>query len=326
MSLAHIFGPVVSGRLGRSLGLDLLGAKICTMDCLYCEVGPTRQTVTARKAYVPARNILHELAAWRRDNPDLPLDHVTLGGSGEPCLNTDMAAIVAGCKELFPGVPVAVLTNTSLLDDADVAADLASADVVLPSLDSLVPEEHQAVNRPHAGISAKTVAQALLRFRAAFAGRLYLEVLLCREVNDSEENLVLLMDYVAKLRPDRVDVVTLSRPGAHPCQAVDAVTLTRWREALCARPGPERVLHTGQAHEPVGPRRATRLLADPERLEAAILASVRRRPQTAAQLADALGFRETDLASLLASLEKREHIQRDICGGQVFFRPAANVK
>ncbi len=103
MPLAHVFGPVASGRLGRSLGLDLLGGRVCSMDCLYCEVGATDVHTCERAPYVPARVLLDELARWRDAEAAIRLDHVTLGGSGEPCLNSDLARIIAGCRDILPG-------------------------------------------------------------------------------------------------------------------------------------------------------------------------------------------------------------------------------
>jgi len=183
-----VFGPVLSGRLGRSLGLDLLGSKVCSMDCVYCEVGPTRVRTRERKTWVPPRELLDELAAWKAEGFEAP-DVVTLGGSGEPTLNSGLAEILAGCRTILPGVPVAVLTNSTLLDDASVRRELCAADMVLPSLDSLVEEEFAAVNRPLRGITAAGCAQGIRDLRREFSGRLFLEVLLCRGWNDSAANL-----------------------------------------------------------------------------------------------------------------------------------------
>lgn len=236
----HVFGPVRSGRLGLSLGLDCLGARICSFNCVYCEVGATERLTCARRPYVPAEAILAELAAWKRDH-GAALDHVTLGGQGEPCLNSDLAAIIRGAKEILPGVPVAVLTNSTPLADATARRDLAEADVVLPSLDSLVDEEYRRVNRPHPSVSLDSLPRAILDFRAEFSGRLWLEVLLCAGLNDSAENLERLRDFRRRLGPDRADVVTLSRPGASSlARPVSREVLAAWKRALDDAPtGPD---------------------------------------------------------------------------------------
>ncbi|MHC1752905.1 radical SAM protein [Humidesulfovibrio sp.] len=291
----YIFGPVLSGRLGRSLGLDLLGARVCSMNCAYCESGPLERLTLARAAYVPAQELLAELTAWEagraaRGEP-LP-DVVTLGGLGEPTLNSDMARIIAGVRELLPGVPVAVLTNASLMDDPAVRTELAQADAVLPSLDSLVPEEFARVNRGHPSLDPAAIARGILAFRRESTAKVYLEVLLVAGVNDSARNLELLARYCSELAPHRVDVTTLSRPGTEAwARPVDAQTLARWRQALGAgvaqaapgsgavAPGLARNAEKGQ--EQCGDMS----LAE---VRSRIQASLARRPQTTAQLSSAL--------------------------------------
>ncbi|MDR3042767.1 MAG: radical SAM protein [Desulfovibrio sp.] len=315
MPLAHVFGPVASGRLGRSLGLDLLGGRVCSMDCLYCEVGATDVHTCERAPYVPAPVLLDELARWRDAEaakhgatpggrpPAALVDHVTLGGSGEPCLNSDLARIIAGCRDILPGVPVAVLTNSTLLHRDDVRADLAGADVVLPSLDSLVEAEFRVLNRPCKGVTARGVADGLLGFARGFGGRIYLEVLLARGINDTAENLALLRDYVRQLAPHRVDVTTLSRPGASPrALPVGRDVLARWSDELNMAAGCPQTAPVGHGPTAAVPDdgccRAARTTdadapvshsMDTETLQEAVLRSITRRPQTAPQLAKALG-------------------------------------
>ncbi|WP_054652447.1 radical SAM protein [Salidesulfovibrio brasiliensis] len=222
MGFKFVFGPVMSGRLGRSLGLDLLGGRICSMDCVYCEVGATRQHTIQRAPYVPAEDILDELETWK-DEGHQPPDMITLGGLGEPTLNTELPYVIEEARKLFPGVPVAVLTNATLMPDPQVRSELALADVVLPSLDSLVEEECERVNRPVPGVEAATVADALEQFRSEYSGKIFLEILLVRGVNDSERNLDRLADFCRRNAFDRIDVVTLSRPGTErSAEAVDA--------------------------------------------------------------------------------------------------------
>ena len=312
-----VFGPVRSGRLGASLGLDLLGAKICSFDCLYCEAGATRALTARRKPYVPAAKLLGELAAWLFE-PHPPFEVVTLGGMGEPTLNTDMAAIITGVRELLPGVPVAVLTNSSLMADPAVRADLGLADMVLPSMDSLVPSEFLQINRPLAGTSLVDIRKGLLAFREQYAGKLFLEVLVLAGLNDTEENLARLKAFVRELAPDRVDVVTMTRPGAFP-QALPAqpATLERFREALCRGVRaqgevPEKTAQFAAPLDNTGPRRV-------EALGMKVLDSLARRPQTVASLADALGEREGDLTNLLDDLLARGLVKAVTLGGETFY-------
>lgn len=292
-ALRYVFGPVLSGRLGRSLGLDLLGARTCSMNCVYCESGPLATLTLKRAPYVPAAALLAELRAWeasRRERGEPLPDVVTLGGMGEPTLNSEMPQIIEGVRGILPGVPVAVLTNASLMTDPMVRSELARADMVLPSLDSLAPEEFARVNRGHPGLDPLAVADGILAFRREVGGKvmLCLEVLLVAGVNDSARNLELLEEYCTRLGPDRVDVTTLSRPGTEAwARPVDAQTLARWRGVLgsCAVSSTgERARVAGRAEK--GQEHAGGMSL-PE-VRARIQASLVRRPQTAAQLASAL--------------------------------------
>jgi wyosine [tRNA(Phe)-imidazoG37] synthetase (radical SAM superfamily) len=299
---------VRSGRLGLSLGLDLLGDAICSFDCVYCEVGPTRVLTIRRAAYVPARDILDELSRWWEgvgSDPAGRPDVITLGGQGEPCLNSEIGEIIAGARRIAPGVPVAVLTNSAHLADPAVRRDLAGADLVLPSLDTLVPREMARLNRAHAGLTPQALRDGLLALRAEFAGHIYLEVLLAEGYNDSAENLALLREFIPRLRPDRVDVVTLSRPGTLPgVRPVSAAVLEAWRAAL-GGPGEEggtgltRLLHQeaapqGAAADEPGPGAAD-----------LVLASALRRPQTAEQLASALRLPLPRVVEILEALARQ---------------------
>jgi len=352
-----IFGPVRSGRLGTSLGLDLLGAKICSFDCLYCEVGPTRALTSVRKPYVPADKILGELAYWLF-NPHPEFDVITLGGMGEPTLNSDMGRIIEGVRELVPGVPVAVLTNSSLINDPQVRTELALADLVLPSMDSLVPSEFALINKPVSGLSLLDIRRGLLEFRKLFSGRLCLEVLVLTGVNDTQENLDRLSAFCTELAPDRVDVVTMTRPGAY-IQAMPAppATLERFRQALCA-PGTGRedvrpvqhaqpiqaaqacrdsaleaeTVQTGQdeSHDDAATPEKARHFAHPldnqtgeglQALSMRVLDSLARRPQSATDLARVLGATDSDLRNLLDDFQAQGLVQvRRLNGGAFYFR------
>jgi wyosine [tRNA(Phe)-imidazoG37] synthetase (radical SAM superfamily) len=312
-----IFGPVRSGRLGASLGLDLLGAKICSFDCLYCEVGHTRALTHVRKPYVPADKLLGELAGWLFA-PHPEFEVITLGGMGEPTLNSDMGRIIEGVRELAPGVPIAVLTNSSLLSDPQVRTELALADMVLPSMDTLVPSEFAAINKPLSGMSLVDIRRGLLEFRRVFAGKLCLEVLVLSGVNDSLENLQRLRAFVAELAPDRVDVVTMTRPGAYP-QALPASpeTLERFREGLClgeeiAPPEPEKAKHFGVALD-------NGTQEELHALSMRVLDSLARRPQSAKGLAQALGQAEETLQNLLDDLARRGLVRPTRLGGETFY-------
>jgi wyosine [tRNA(Phe)-imidazoG37] synthetase (radical SAM superfamily) len=313
MKFKTLYGPVHSGRLGLSLGVDLLGKRICSMDCLYCEVGPTVAHTLERRPYMPAKIILNELCAWRDQKLPRP-EHITLGGLGEPCLNSDLPEIIAGSRELFPDVPVAVLTNSSLLHDPVVRHELAATQVVLPSLDTLVKQEFLTMNRPCKGVDLSLITSGLLDFRQEYSGRICLEILLLQGINDTSENLALQREYIAKLRPARVDVVTMTRPGASPmAKAVERQTLAKWRSTLdvVARvDGAPDGLQKQPAAEPMAVQTATEL----------ILNSLRRRPQTPEQLAMALGLEIDRSQAIVDALLRQKRIALARNFGDDFYR------
>lgn len=313
MGYKYVFGPVFSGRIGRSLGLDLLGSRICSMDCVYCEVGRTDILTSERKAYVSAAEILHELEQWKTEGHQPP-EVITLGGLGEPTLNSEMPEIIRGVKTLFPSMNVAVLTNASTMTDPEVRKELQEADVVLPSMDSLIISEFRAVNRPCRGTDPAAVAEALIEFRKEFKGKIFLEVLLSKGYNDSEENLEKMRQFCSELDPDRIDVVTLSRPGTlEKAGPVDSETLGHWKKVLDAAPsknrdcGPE----TG-VKERSGKDNPARAQVDISDAFDRIQASLMRRPQTAQQLSGALAIPLDEVDRVIGELEKggRLHVRQ----------------
>ena len=325
MEFRYVFGPVASRRLGRSLGVDLLGEKICTLDCLYCEVGATRRCTLERAPYVPAVDILAELETWKSASHP-PLDIVTLGGSGEPCLNSELGAVLTGCRELFPGIALGVLTNSTLLYDPGVREELCLADVVLPSMDTLVPAEFQRLNRPHAHISQagelERMARSLLEFRRMFQGRVFLEILLCHGINDSAENLERMQEYVRELQPQRVDVTTMSRPGAHPeAGAVSTEVLAQWQRAMDAQldvPAMEATRPSQVGDMDAAERPAEELVHE-------IVASLKRRGQTPSQLSTALGVPARAVDKVLAHLLEQGLVGKEggageETGGEEFYK------
>ncbi len=297
------------------MGLDLLGGRICSMDCVYCEVGATRTLTAERKAYVSARAILDELAAWKDEGLAWP-DMITLGGLGEPCLNSEMAEVITGVRKMFPGMSIAVLTNASLMTDESVRQELVLADVVLPSLDSLVADEFNAINRPCKGITPEAVAAGLLEFRKEFKGKIFLEILLAQGINDSNENLDRLKDFCKRLDPDRVDVVTLTRPGTvKGIRPVSGEVTSRWRKALNAGNARTRDRKKAQRQE-----------MTMERATAFIEASLARRPQTVLQLAEALNAEPETIRLAVEALETTGAIKAIQGEGETFYHGIGHIE
>jgi len=207
----YLFGPVPSRRLGMSLGVDLVPKKVCSLDCVYCEVGKTTKLTLERKEYIKVDRVKEDLTNYFNNNPDP--DYITFSGSGEPTLNVFIDEILQFIKENKPNVPVAVLTNGTLLHDSNVRATLLKADLVLPSLDAATEEVFNKINRPAKGLNIDMCIQSLIDFRKEFKGIMWLEIFILPGYNDSKNELAELKKAILKIQPDSVQLNTLDRPG-----------------------------------------------------------------------------------------------------------------
>ncbi len=208
--MKHLFGPVPSQRLGISLVIDPIPKKVCTFDCIYCEVARTSYRTLERKQYIPTREILDEVREGLERNPGRP-DYITFSGSGEPTLHCDLGRMIRAIQQMT-SAKVAVITNSSTLFMPDVRADLKAADVVLPSLDSAIPETYRKINRPLPEITLERIIGGLEQFSKEYAGQMWLEVLLVKNVNDNEREYRALAEVISRIAPDRVDITTVTRP------------------------------------------------------------------------------------------------------------------
>lgn len=207
----YLFGPVPSRRLGLSLGVDIVPFKVCSLDCVYCQLGRTNQKIIERKDYVSIDLVLAELKD--RLVQGLKADFITISGSGEPTLNSRLGEFIDGVKEITD-IPVAILTNGTLLCRKDVRADCAKADVVIPSLDAGFEETFQKINRPHKDISIEKLIDGLSAFRDEFAGQIWLEVFLIEGFNTDNRQIAEIKTAVEQIRPDKIQLNTAVRPTA----------------------------------------------------------------------------------------------------------------
>lgn len=207
----YLFGPVPSRRLGMSLGIDLVPHKACSLNCIYCECGRTTNLTTERKEYVPVNDIFAELNRFLKENP--APDYITFSGAGEPTLNSGIGKILSFIKTNYPTVPVAVLTNGTLLSDKQVRKGLLKADLVLPSLDAASERTFRKINIPHKSLSVNSHIQGIIDFRKEYSGKINLEIFIIPGYNDNPKELDSLKDAILKIKPDIVQLNTLDRPG-----------------------------------------------------------------------------------------------------------------
>lgn len=205
----YVFGPVPSRRLGFSLGVDIIPAKYCSFDCIYCQIGKTTNVETVRKSFVDPYKIIDEIID--AVNKTEHIDSITFSGSGEPTLNSDLGIMIKEVKKTT-AIPVSVITNGSLLYLDDVRKDLMHADIVLPSLDAVSEDIFRYINRPHSLIEIDTIIRGLKLFRNQYNGRIWLEVMLIKDVNDSREELEKLKIIVSEINVDKLQLNTVTRP------------------------------------------------------------------------------------------------------------------
>ncbi len=207
-----VFGPVPSRRLGLSLGVNLIPYKVCTFNCVYCELGKTTELTVERRPYYNADDIESSFTEYIKRVKKI--DYVTFSGSGEPTLNTELSKVIGFVKEHY-NYRIAVLTNGSLMFRKDVREDLALADVVIPSLDTVKENTFKKLNMPHNSLTVGSMIDGIARFAEDFAGDVWLEVLFVNGFNDSDEELASLIDALKIIKPTKVQIGTVDRPPSY---------------------------------------------------------------------------------------------------------------
>jgi len=210
--MKYIFGPVPSRRLGSSLGIDPIPSKTCNYHCIYCQLGKTTHFTNKRKNYHPKSEIKQEIKDILLGT-DVIFDYLTFVGSGEPTLYKDLGELILYAKE-FTENPICVITNGSLLSDQEVQTQLMEADVVLPTLDAGDEKTFRLINRPHPDISFQDLLSGFIEFNKRFQGKLWIEVMLVKDVNDSEVELKKIKEKLNLINPDRIDINVPIRPPA----------------------------------------------------------------------------------------------------------------
>jgi len=293
-----VYGPVPSRRLGISLGIDIIPYKNCSYDCMYCQLGKTTNQTSQRKSFVSVDSVIKEIKEVIGQNSDI--DYLTFSGSGEPTLNQDIGEMIRRVKS-FTKIPVAVLTNGSLLWDEKVREDLARADLVVPSVDAVSEEVYQKVNRPIKGLNVKKVLLGIKEFCDEFRGDIYLEIMLVKGINDSEEEIRNINQFVRELNVDKIQLNTVIRPPGDPgARPLDKQELLKIK-ALFDPSLPVEIVAdfdrtTGKAYH--------------KDLEQAIIELLKRRPTRRDEMAAALGVHSNEIVKYLQVLETSKRIRR----------------
>ena len=290
--MQYVFGPVPSRRLGQSLGVDTIPLKTCNWNCVYCQLGRTQPLTNEWRAYFPIENILAQVEEALNNQAPGEIDWVTFVGSGEPTLHNEIGLLISRVKELTD-LPVAVITNGSLLYLPQVRQALKTADAVLPSLDAGSAQLYRKINRPHPEVTFARLVNGLIAFRRQYTGKLWIEVMLIQGLNDSDEALDDIAGLLNRIRPDEVHINLPTRPPAETwVQPADEEALLR---ALVKFSDTARVVHPAEG--------AFDLSSSDSVLEA-ILEIITRHPMRQDQLEGALAQWAPDQAeSILAELQ-----------------------
>jgi wyosine [tRNA(Phe)-imidazoG37] synthetase (radical SAM superfamily) len=314
-----LYGPVPSRRLGRSLGVDIVPFKVCSLDCVYCQLGRTLTRTIARGDYVPIEAVLTELRQALARH--IEIDYISIAGSGEPTLHSRLGELIDGIKQITD-IPVAIITNGTLFYMPDVRKDCAKADVVMPSLDAADEKTFRRINHPCHGISLEKVICGLCAFREEFRCRIWLEVFFVEGINTSPEHVARIKEAIERIRPDKVQLNTAVRPTAYPgIRRVDTETLERIAGLLgpgcevIADPSP--VHHealTDQQPQTAPPSAAANAAAQ------GLLSMLKRRPCSLSDILASLGLTRSEAIQHLTDLQNQGLVKSEKQGTTTFYK------
>ena len=211
--MKYVFGPVPSRRLGKSLGIDPIPLKTCNWNCIYCQLGRTTPFTTERGNYAPRQAIPDEVELALGNLHPGETDWITFVGSGEPTLHIDLGWMIRQVKARS-NLPVAVITNGSLLYLPEVREELAAADAILPTLDAGNALLYRRINRAAPPLTFEQLIEGLILFRRMYTGKLWIETMLLRGLNDDEKTLQEISLVMERIQPDRIHITLPIRPPA----------------------------------------------------------------------------------------------------------------
>jgi len=292
-----------------SLGVDLVPKKVCSLDCVYCEVGKTTKLTLKRKEYIRFDRVKNELIRYFDNNPDP--DYITFSGSGEPTLNSRIGDILQFIKQNNPHIPIAVLTNGTMLYDRNVREAIKEADVILPSLDAATDKAFREINRPATDLKIDTYIQGLIDFSKEFNGKIWLEIFILPGYNDNLHELEELKKVILKINPESVQLNTLDRPGtvsnlrgATKEELQKVVDFWKLDNVEIIASAPER----------------KNILSYRKDTETAIIETIARRPCTLDDLTKILGLHINEINKYLDVLEADHKIETVQQGRGIFYQ------
>ncbi len=209
-----VFGPVPSRRLGKSIGINHIPHKICTYSCAYCQIGHSLKMSIERISFYNPTEIISELREKLKvlkANGE-KIDYITFVPDGEPTLDKNLGELIRKTKEFE--IPVAVITNSSLLDIEEVRNHLFEADWVSVKVDSVIEETWRKIDHPHRDLSLERILEGILTFAQMYEGILVSETMVVKELNDDQENAEATSSFLQELQPAYCYISIPTRPPA----------------------------------------------------------------------------------------------------------------
>jgi len=308
-SMKYIFGPINSRRLGISLGVDLVPYKTCSLDCIYCECGRTTQLTSKIDEYVSTNEVIKEIDEYLAEKPDL--DVITFSGSGEPTLHRGIGEIIKYLKQNYPEYKVAVLTNGTLFWKKEVRNSVLEADLLIPSLDAISDSIFKKILRPAVGITSEKIISGLVELRKEFDGEIILEIFIVPGINDSDTELENMRQACLKIKPDKIQINSLDRPGTEdyvmPSEQKKLESIKKifipLNVEIIGKPAENKILDKHY-----------------EDVVDAITATLGRRPSTLDDLVLTLGLKKAEVLKVTGSMLERGLLIEEKQSRGIFFR------
>ncbi len=212
--MSMIFGPVPSRRLGRSLGINNIPPKECSYTCVYCQLGNTIKLKTQRQKFYTPEKLVEEVSKHleRLNNSENQIDYITFVPDGEPTLDANLGESIISLRQF--GIKIAVITNSSLIDDASVRDELKLADWVSLKIDTVNEETWHKIDRPHRKLNFNSILEGIKKFSLEFENFLATETMLIKNINDNDEELKYLSEFISVIKSNKSYISIPTRPPA----------------------------------------------------------------------------------------------------------------
>ncbi len=303
----YLFGPIPSRRIGISLGVNVIPAKVCSFDCVYCESGRTTKKTMQREEFFDAKKIIKELKNYLSDNPKL--DYITFSGAGEPALYNKIGEIVDFLKKEFPEYKICLITNSSMFVDADFREEIKNIDLIIPSIDAPSQEIFEKINRPLEGIKIKEIIDSIADFSQTFKGKLWIEIFIIEGLNDKKEVLEQFSQILKPIKYEKIQINSLDRPGADKdVQKAKYETLLEVKKVLG-----EKAQIVSRVEIPPEKRKE---IANKEEL---ILKTIKIRPMTEKDVLTMTGLNPFEVGKMLEEMVDKNLLKKEIINNNIFF-------